>query len=176
MVYHVLGRRFTSSKVVLNFRRFSSVGMNEGHHDAELLMQTIQIIQSSVQTNPSQPVTNDDGCSPSRRTLDIHITGPNSCMLDVYARFCILVGRHLGFSLPGPKPLPRRIQKWSVLSSPFAHKTAFTQFERRTHGRLLRASGGDAELGKRFIWYLGQNCPPDVQMEFHMHDYVPLPQ
>ena len=175
-MYPVLGRRFASSKTFLSFRRFYSVGMNEEHHDAELLMQTIQIIQSSLQASSPQPVTKDDRCHPSRRTLDIHITGPHSCMLDVYARFCILVGRHLGFSLPGPKPLPRRIQKWSVLSSPFAHKTAFTQFERRTHGRHLRASGGDAELSKRFIWYLEQNCPPDVQMEFHMHDYIPLPQ
>lgn len=69
-----------------------------------------------------------------------------------------------------------RIQKWSVLSSPHVHKTAWSQFERRTHYRQLhfRDIVATGELGRRLIWYLQLHAPPDVALSFHLNDFLAL--
>ena len=42
-----------------------------------------------------------------------------------------------GATVSGPVPLPTRIQKYTVLRSPFVNKKSREQFERRTHKRLI---------------------------------------
>ena len=42
-----------------------------------------------------------------------------------------------GATVSGPVPLPTRINKYTVLISPFVNKTSREQFEMRTHKRLI---------------------------------------
>ena len=42
-----------------------------------------------------------------------------------------------GATVSGPVPLPTRIQKYTVLRSPFVNKKSREQFEMRTHKRLI---------------------------------------
>ncbi|MBI9093640.1 MAG: 30S ribosomal protein S10 [Sphaerochaeta sp.] len=42
-----------------------------------------------------------------------------------------------GATVSGPVPLPTRVNKYTVLRSPFVNKTAREQFEMRTHKRLI---------------------------------------
>jgi len=42
-----------------------------------------------------------------------------------------------GAKVSGPVPLPTRINKYTVLRSPFVNKKAREQFEMRTHKRLI---------------------------------------
>ncbi len=42
-----------------------------------------------------------------------------------------------GAKISGPVPLPTRIERWSVNSSPHVDKRSMEQFERRTHTRLV---------------------------------------
>lgn len=42
-----------------------------------------------------------------------------------------------GATVSGPVPLPTRINKYTVLRSPFVNKTSREQFEMRTHKRLI---------------------------------------
>jgi small subunit ribosomal protein S10 len=42
-----------------------------------------------------------------------------------------------GATVSGPVPLPTRINKYTVLRSPFVIKTSREQFEMRTHKRLI---------------------------------------
>ncbi|MDY0243226.1 MAG: 30S ribosomal protein S10, partial [Sphaerochaeta sp.] len=42
-----------------------------------------------------------------------------------------------GATVSGPVPLPTRINKYTVLRSPFVNKKSREQFEMRTHKRLI---------------------------------------
>ena len=42
-----------------------------------------------------------------------------------------------GAKVSGPVPLPTRINKYTVLRSPFVNKKSREQFEMRTHKRLI---------------------------------------
>lgn len=42
-----------------------------------------------------------------------------------------------GAKIAGPIPLPTRIERYTVLSSPHVHKRGGTQLESRTHNRLI---------------------------------------
>lgn len=173
--------RLRTAPLLMPFRRLSSAGPSLESHDAQLLRQTIALFEDSL----GRQKEGLDGKSatvpgfphyPPPKTMDIKLSlvGSDCSMLDAFARFCINSGRAMGAHLPGPTPLPLRTQKWTVLSSPHVHKTAWTQLERRTHGRALRVYGMIGELLRKYIWYLQQHCPPDVQMECQLHEYIPL--
>ena len=63
---------------------------------------------------------------------------------------------------------------WSILSSPFAHKTAFTQFERRCHSRSFQCYNIDQDVQRRLIWYIEHNAPMDVHTIFTLYTYYKL--
>jgi len=42
-----------------------------------------------------------------------------------------------GATVSGPVPLPTRVNKYTVLRSPFVNKKSREQFEMRTHKRLI---------------------------------------
>ena len=46
-------------------------------------------------------------------------------------------GRLPGAAIVGPVPLPTRIEKFTVIRSPFIDKDSREQFEIRTHKRLI---------------------------------------
>jgi ribosomal protein S10 len=148
-------------------------------HDPMLLQEAIAIIENRMPgagdtTELSKPAKNPYN---SLRTMDLKLYGPDCMMLDAYSRFCIASGRAAGALMPdGPTMLPLRIQKWSVLSSPHVHKTAWTQLERRTYARGVSIRGLQGDALKRYWWYIQQHCPPDVRLECTMHDYISLPQ
>lgn len=90
-----------------------------------------------------------------------------SRLLDSFTEFVTGVVRAMGLRIAsGPAALSPQMTRWTVLSSPFVHKTARTQFERRTHGRALEVEGINSRaLQERLVWYLKRNAPRDVQLE-----------
>jgi small subunit ribosomal protein S10 len=48
--------------------------------------------------------------------------------------------RSTGARIWGPVPLPRKIEKYTVLRSPHIDKKARDQFERRTYNRLIKVA------------------------------------
>ena len=50
---------------------------------------------------------------------------------------CQVVAQRTGADVVGPVPLPTRIEKFTVLRSPFIDKDSREQFEIRTHKRLI---------------------------------------
>jgi ribosomal protein S10 len=57
-----------------------------------------------------------------------------------------------------------KIRKWTVLSSPFAHKTARTQFESRIYSKGISFSHPSTFNYDLFAWYLSQNAPPNTKI------------
>ena len=58
-------------------------------------------------------------------------------LLDASAADIVETARRTGAQISGPIPLPTKINRWTVLRSPFVNKKAREQFEMRTHKRLL---------------------------------------
>jgi small subunit ribosomal protein S10 len=108
------------------------------------------------------------------KSLEVRLEGREAGVLDAFARFVQRSSGALGSPCPPPSTPPVRFDRWTVLSSPHVHKTARTQFERRTHARLLTVYNLDDALAPRLLWYLRQHAPPDVRVDAVHHRYVEL--
>ena len=58
-------------------------------------------------------------------------------LLDTSAREIVETAKRTGAQVHGPVPLPSRIERFTVLTSPHVDKDARDQYEIRTHKRLL---------------------------------------
>ena len=58
-------------------------------------------------------------------------------ILDTSTREIVNTAKRTGAQVRGPIPLPTRIEKFTVLRSPFIDKDSREQFEIRTHKRLI---------------------------------------
>ena len=58
-------------------------------------------------------------------------------VLDRTAHEIVETAQRTGADVAGPVPLPTRIEKFTVLRSPFIDKDSREQFEIRTHKRLI---------------------------------------
>ena len=55
--------------------------------------------------------------------------------------------------------LPYAWEKWAVLKSPHVDKKHWSQFERRTHRRILQVHNASLPLLEKWIWYLSSHLP-----------------
>jgi len=58
-------------------------------------------------------------------------------VLDQSAKQIVETAEQTGAAVVGPVPLPTRIEKFTVMRSPFIDKDSREQFEIRTHKRLI---------------------------------------
>ena len=69
--------------------------------------------------------------------IRIRLRGYDHRILDKSTLEIVDTAKRTGAKVSGPIPLPTRIEKFSVNSSPHVNKKAADQFEIRTHKRLL---------------------------------------
>ena len=58
-------------------------------------------------------------------------------ILDASTKEIVNTAKRTGAEVRGPIPLPTRIEKFTVIKSPFIYKDSREQFEIRTHKRLI---------------------------------------
>jgi len=58
-------------------------------------------------------------------------------LIDRSASEIVETAKRTGAQVRGPIPLPTRIERFTVLTSPHVHKDARDQYETRTHKRLM---------------------------------------
>ncbi len=58
-------------------------------------------------------------------------------LIDRSAREIVETAKRTGAQVRGPIPLPTRIERFTVLTSPHVNKDARDQYETRTHKRLM---------------------------------------
>ena len=58
-------------------------------------------------------------------------------LIDLSAKEIVETAKRTGAVVKGPVPLPTRIERFDLLSSPHVYKKARDQFEIRTHQRLM---------------------------------------
>jgi small subunit ribosomal protein S10 len=73
----------------------------------------------------------------ARQKIRIKLKGFDHKILDQSSQQIVEAVERTGAIVVGPVPLPTRIQKFSVIRSPFIDKDSQEQFEIRTHKRLI---------------------------------------
>jgi small subunit ribosomal protein S10 len=69
--------------------------------------------------------------------IRINLKAYDHRLLDLSAGQIIETAQRTGADIIGPVPLPTRIEKFTVIRSPFIDKDSREQFEIRTHKRLI---------------------------------------
>ncbi len=69
--------------------------------------------------------------------IRIRMEAYDNAILDQSAQQIIDAAKRGGTEFRGPIPLPTRIERYTVLSSPHVDKKARQQFEMRTHKRVI---------------------------------------
>lgn len=72
-----------------------------------------------------------------KQKIRIKLKGFDHKVLDLSALQIVEAVERTGAVVSGPLPLPTRIEKFSVIRSPFTDKDSQEQFEIRTHKRLI---------------------------------------
>ena len=72
-----------------------------------------------------------------KQKIRIKLRGFDHKILDLSALQIVEAVERTGAVVSGPIPLPTRIEKFSVIRSPFTDKDSQEQFEIRTHKRLI---------------------------------------
>ncbi|NJM05152.1 30S ribosomal protein S10 [Candidatus Gracilibacteria bacterium] len=73
----------------------------------------------------------------AKQKVRIRLKAYDHKILDQSARQIVEAAERTGALVAGPVPLPTKIEKYSVLRSPFIDKDSQEQFEIRTHKRLI---------------------------------------
>lgn len=72
-----------------------------------------------------------------KQKIRIKLKGYDHKILDLSVEQIVAAVERTGAVVVGPVPLPTRIQKFSVIRSPFIDKDSQEQFEIRIHTRLI---------------------------------------
>ena len=75
--------------------------------------------------------------SMAKQKVRIRLKAYDHKILDQSARQIVEAAERTGALVAGPVPLPTKIEKYSVMRSPFIDKDSQEQFEIRTHKRLI---------------------------------------
>jgi small subunit ribosomal protein S10 len=73
----------------------------------------------------------------AKQKIRIRLKGFDHKLVDQSAQQIVEAVERTGAVVVGPVPLPTRIEKFSVIRSPFIDKDSQEQFEIRTHSRLI---------------------------------------
>ncbi len=73
----------------------------------------------------------------AKQRVRIRLKAYDHKILDQSARQIVEAAERTGALVAGPVPLPTKIEKYSVIRSPFIDKDSQEQFEIRTHKRLI---------------------------------------
>jgi small subunit ribosomal protein S10 len=73
----------------------------------------------------------------ARQKIRIRLKAFDHKLVDQSAEQIVEAAERTGAAVAGPVPLPTRIQKYTVIRSPFIDKDSRDQFEIRTHKRLI---------------------------------------
>jgi small subunit ribosomal protein S10 len=97
-----------------------------------------------------------------KQKIRIKIKGFDHKLVDQAAEQIVETVERTGAVVSGPVPLPTRVQKYSVIRSPFIDKDSQEQFEIRTHKRLIDII---ETTSKTIDSLTGLNLPSGVEID-----------
>ncbi len=106
------------------------------------------------------------------KSLDILISSWEPSLLDDFAKFIQASACSTHAHCPSIQKLPYTLKRWSVFASPFAHRKAISQFERRTWRRMVEIWDMHPANVDKFIWYVKENAPADTFLTITRYHYA----
>jgi small subunit ribosomal protein S10 len=101
----------------------------------------------------------------AKEKIRIRLKAYDHKVLDQSARRIVEAAESSGAIIVGPVPLPTKVEKFTVIRSPFIDKDSREQFEIRTHKRLIDV----VEPGSKTIDTLMRlNLPAGVDIEIKL--------
>ncbi|KAG0235852.1 mitochondrial 37S ribosomal protein rsm10 [Actinomortierella wolfii] len=94
--------------------------------------------------------------------------------LDFFADFARRAAAALNIPCSGVIPLPVQTSRWTVNKSPFIHKKAQENFERKTHKRLLHVTDAHPDVVRRWIQFLNQHSLAGVGIKASIWEHEEL--
>ncbi|KAI5449119.1 mitochondrial 37S ribosomal protein rsm10 [Naganishia albida] len=103
-------------------------------------------------------------------TLRAHHPAP----LTQFAEFALHAAHSLGIPVSRPAALPVERSLYTVLKSPFVHKKAQENFEKKYHARVIKVWDAEREVVDKWLRYLKKYSVGGVGMKAVVHDWVAL--
>ena len=100
-----------------------------------------------------------------KQKIRIKLKGFDHRLVDQAAEQIVGAVERTGAVISGPVPLPTRIEKYSVIRSPFIDKDSQEQFEIRTHKRLIDII---ETTSKTIDALTGLNLPSGVEIDIKL--------
>src|SRR5579875_2768186 len=101
----------------------------------------------------------------ARQRIRIRLKAFDHKILDQSAQQIVDTAERTGATVAGPVPLPTRIEKYTVIRSPFIDKDSREQFEMRTHKRLIDVLDPTPRTGDQLMRL---NVPAGVDIEIKL--------
>lgn len=117
---------------------------------------------------PTHPRTH--GIHVATLTLRAHHPSP----LTQFSAFALHAAHSLGIPASQPAALPVTRTLYTVLKSPFVHKKAQENFEKKYHGRVIKLWDADREVVDKWLRYLKKYSIGGVGMKAVVHDWTSL--
>ncbi len=89
--------------------------------------------------------------------------------LEFFCNFALRVAYYLGIPATGPKPLPVKRERWTVIRAPFVHAKSKENFERKTYTRMLRLWDANDRVVDTFLAYIKENSVWGVGVKVNMY-------
>eukprot|EP00049_Salpingoeca_infusionum_P003912 m.72474 g.72474 ORF g.72474 m.72474 type:complete len:191 (+) comp12336_c1_seq5:2236-2808(+) len=109
-------------------------------------------------------------------SVQIRCESWNKPVLDGYMAFITRAADVLDISRNGIAGLPMLRQKFTVLSSPHVYKQHRSQYELRTHKRVVKLKDLTEQTAATFIEYVTKHCPPGISMRVQVKALEKLPE
>lgn len=93
---------------------------------------------------------------------------------EFFCDFALRAAYYLGLPATGPKPIPTKRERWTVIRAPFVHAKSKENFERKTHGRMIKIWDADNEVIDLWLAYLKKNSVWGVGVKVNMYTQEPL--
>ena len=94
----------------------------------------------------------------------IHVRGYEHRELDLFMHFAAHAASSLAIPVSEMIRLPTQRRLWTVPKSPFVHKKAQENFERRVHKRMIKAWDANDSVVDRWINYIRSYPQPGIGM------------
>lgn len=89
--------------------------------------------------------------------------------IEFFCDFALRAAYYMGLPATGPKPIPTKRERWTVIRAPFVHAKSKENFERKTHGRMIKIWDSDSEVVDLWLSYLKENSVWGVGVKVNMY-------
>ena len=107
-------------------------------------------------------------------SCDLHLRSFSVRNLEFMTDFALRAAFYLGLCATGPVPLPKKIERWTVIRSNFIFKKSKENFERITYKRLIQIKDSHPEAVEIWLSFLRRHQFYGVGMKANVWEYASL--